>query len=238
MLQVRNRTSVSCAARRSPRAAIWSRTCVSTPVTSHFSAASATKRSRERSIYVGTGKVSTRRRRRLIIALCRYHRSSSSNNSNRQTATGTHQYHRTRHPPRVTMWYPCPAVAETCSSDRRFVRKRAPGSRTERYVSLNRNTAGPIRGGQYCEIGYQKRDFVDTLTPTWLDGVTHRAHMVCVYVSTSTYCWDNDTSSHSASLVRTNLVLLCEEVEYSKVRANPEKITFREIIFKVKQKKS
>jgi len=142
MLQVRNRTSAWCAARRSPRAATWSRICVSTPVTSRFNAGSATRRFKGRSTCEGTGKVSTRRRRRLTTVLCRCPRSN-------RTATGARPCRRTRHLRRVTTWYPCPAVAETRSPDRRFVR--------ERTEPLGNRTAGIIFPSPRMRYVFQSR---------------------------------------------------------------------------------
>lgn len=61
MFQVRNPTSAWCAAKRSPRAAIWSRICASTRVTSRSSAVCATKRSKGRSTCEDTEKDSIQR---------------------------------------------------------------------------------------------------------------------------------------------------------------------------------
>lgn len=115
VLQVKNRTSAWCAARRSPRAATWSRTCVSTLVTSRFSAACATRRSRGRSICEGTGRASIQRRRRSTTALCRCRLSS-------RTAAAIGARHRYRRIRRLIVWYPCPAAAEIPSPDRRTSR--------------------------------------------------------------------------------------------------------------------
>ena len=56
--QERSRTSVSCVPSLSPRAATWSLTCGSTPVTSHLLAGCARKGSRERWIWGDTGRAS------------------------------------------------------------------------------------------------------------------------------------------------------------------------------------
>lgn len=171
VLQVRNLISAWCAARRSPRAATWSRTCVSTPATSRFSAACATRRFRERSIYEGTGKVSIRRRRRSIIALFRYRLSS-------RTTTGARL--RYRHIRRIIVWYPCPAAAETRSADRRMSRPWTqrcfkpdnPPHPPRRRGTYRIIASWPIEGNTYCEIGRRRSEisYID-LIRRWSEGV-------------------------------------------------------------------
>lgn len=95
LLQVRSRTSAWYVARRSPRAAIWSHTCASTRVTSRSSVASATRRSRGRSIYDDTGKDSIQQHRPSIIAPFSYPRSPPTSDNRRR---------RCNQPPVIT-WY-------------------------------------------------------------------------------------------------------------------------------------
>lgn len=75
LFQARNRTNAWSAARRSPRAAIWSRTCASTRATSRSNAASATRRSRGRSIFDGTERDSIQQHPPSTIAPSNYPRS-------------------------------------------------------------------------------------------------------------------------------------------------------------------
>lgn len=108
LFQARNRTNAWSAARRSPRAAIWSRTCASTQATNRSNAASATRRSRGRSIFDGTERDSIRQHPPLTIAPSNYPRSPP-------TSDTLHPYSL---PPLIT-WYLSPATVEIlCRVDR------------------------------------------------------------------------------------------------------------------------
>lgn len=101
MFQARNRTNAWSAARRSPRAAIWSRTCASTQATNRSNAASATRRSRERSIFDGTERDSIQQHPPLTIAPSNYPRSPPTLDT----------LHPCSLPPLIT-WYLSPVTVE------------------------------------------------------------------------------------------------------------------------------
>ena len=101
---MRSRINAWYVARRSPRAAIWSRTCVSTRATNRSSVVSATRRSRGRWICDDIEKDSIQPPRRSIIVPFNYPRSPPTLNT-------LHLYNLRP----VITWYLSPVIVEILS---------------------------------------------------------------------------------------------------------------------------